>query len=73
MDNKTMAVWIIGMLLLATVLCSPVACTMNRQSLVAEAIKGGADPIAAQCAIEGSSGDRTTSSLCLAKALEGRK
>lgn len=67
MDTKTMIVWIaaIG----AVFVLSPVACTMNRQHLVAEAIKNGADPIAAKCAIEGDSGDNRTSSMCLAKAL----
>ena len=67
MDTKTMVVWIaaIG----AVFALSPVACTMNRQHLVAEAIKNGADPIAAKCAIEGDSGDNMTKSLCLAKAL----
>jgi hypothetical protein len=66
MDTRTMVVQVIGMLLLAVVVCSPVACTMNRHRLVAEAIKGGADPLAAKCAIETTN---TTDSLCLAKAL----
>ena len=71
MDNKTTAVWMVALILAAAVLFSPVACTMNRQHLVAEAIKNGADPIAAKCAIEADS-DSRTSSLCMAKALEKR-
>lgn len=69
MNTKEMSVWIVAMLLIAALLASPVACTMNRQSLVAEAIKNGADPLAAKCAIEGDSGDNRTSALCMAKAL----
>ena len=69
MDAKTTLVWIVALLLLATLLASPVACTMNRQSLIAEAIKNGADPLAAKCAIEGGDGDNRTSSLCMAAAL----
>ena len=69
MDTKTMVVWIAAIAAVFALLCSPVTCTLNRQHLVAEAIKNGADPIAAKCAIEGDSGDNRTSSLCLAKAL----
>ena len=69
MDTKTMAVWIVAIAAVFALLCSPVVCTMNRQHLVAEAIKNGADPIAAKCAIEGDSGDNWISYLCLAKAL----
>lgn len=68
MDTKTMVVWIAAIGAVFALLCSPVAVTMNRQHLVAEAIKNGADPIAAKCAIE-DIGDNRTSSLCLAKAL----
>jgi hypothetical protein len=56
MDAKTMTVWIVGLGLLAMVLLSPAACTMNRQRMVAEAIRSGADPTAAKCAIEADSG-----------------
>jgi len=66
MDKKTMVVWVIGMLLLVVVVCSPVACTMNRHRLIAEAIKAGVDPIAAKCAIEGSN---MTEPLCFAKVV----
>lgn len=34
------------------VLLSPVACTMRRHQLVAEAINAGADPIAVKCGME---------------------
>lgn len=61
-----MVVTMFGFLLLAVVVASPVACTMHRQRLVAEAIAGGADPIAAKCAIEGETEDRA---VCIAKAI----
>lgn len=70
MNAKEMILWAVGMVLFATVLCSPVACTMRRHQLVADAIAGGADPIAAKCAIESGDMDSRTSSLCLVKALE---
>lgn len=50
--NETISV-VIAMLLVALVLLSPVACTINRQNVIAQAIKDGADPIAAKCAIDG--------------------
>lgn len=67
-----MILWIFVALLIAVVLASPVACTMHRQRLIAEAIKAGADPLAAKCAIEGDSGDSRTSALCMATALQKR-
>lgn len=73
MDTKTMIVWLVSILMLGTIICAPVGCTMRRQSLVAEAIKNGADPIAAKCAIEGDAGDNRTSAMCMVKALEPRK
>jgi hypothetical protein len=69
MDTKTMIVSLVGTLCLFALLATPVACTMNRQRLVAEAIKAGADPLAAKCAIEGDQGDSRTSALCMATAL----
>lgn len=56
MSYKEMTLWIVGLLLLAAVLLSPAACTMNRHRLIAKAIEGGADPIATKCAIESESG-----------------
>ncbi|WP_415798547.1 hypothetical protein [Comamonas aquatilis] len=58
---------IAGFALLAAVVASPVACTMNRQALIIEAVKGGADPIAVRCAIESDMGQ---SAVCIAKALQ---
>lgn len=69
MDTKTMVVWVAAIMAVFALLFSPVACTMKRQDLIADAIKNGADPISAKCAIEGDSGDNRASSLCLAKAL----
>lgn len=48
----------------------PVACTMHRQHLIAEAIKNGNDPIATRCALDGETNSGQPSSVCLAKALE---
>ena len=72
METKSMILWICVAMLVAALLASPVACTMHRQRLIAEAIKGGADPIAAKCAIEGDNGDSRTSALCMAIAMQKR-
>lgn len=55
----------VGILAVLAVAALPVACTMNRQAQIAEAIKGGADPIAVKCAIEG---ETDNSKLCLVYA-----
>lgn len=68
MTSKEMTVWIVGLLLTALVIVAPVACTMRRQEVVAAAIKAGADPIAAKCAIEA---DVSQSPMCVLAA--GRK
>lgn len=65
MNCKEMAIWALGLMLLAGVAISPVACTMQQDALVADAIKGGADPISARCALDGMNG---TSPLCMARA-----
>ncbi|MEY5097763.1 MAG: hypothetical protein RJA36_482 [Pseudomonadota bacterium] len=62
---RDLLLWAFAILCVALVLMSPVACTMARQNTVAEAIKNGADPIAAKCAIEGST-EHTP--LCVAYA-----
>jgi hypothetical protein len=55
--SKTDAfVAVLAIVLGAAVLLSPVACTINRHRIIAQAIKDGADPIAARCAIEGDTG-----------------
>lgn len=66
MDTKEMIVWIIGLVLGFAFVCMPIACTMQGQHLVAEAIKNGADPIAAKCAIV-SDGENRSSSMCISK------
>ncbi|KGG90828.1 hypothetical protein P245_15290 [Comamonas thiooxydans] len=58
---------IAGFMLLAAVVASPVACTMNRHALIIEAVKAGADPIAVRCAVESDMGQ---SAMCIAKALQ---
>lgn len=70
MDVKSMVVWIVALVLLAALVASPVACTMNRQRLIADAIKNGADPIAVKCAIESTEDSSRSSVLCMAKALK---
>lgn len=64
---KDAIVNIAGFVLLAACAVSPVACTMNRHALIADAVKGGADPIAVRCAIESDMGQ---SAMCIAKALQ---
>ena len=72
MNTKDLILWIVVAVLVTTLLAAPVACTMNRQRLVAEAIKNGVDPLAARCSIEGDSADSRTSSLCMATAMQKR-
>lgn len=45
-----------GAAFLAVVLLSPAACTVHRHYRVAEAIKAGADPLEAKCALEAQDG-----------------
>lgn len=56
----------LGMVLIAVVLMSPVACTMSRHTKIADAIKAGADPMETKCAVEGATGHPDP--LCLAVA-----
>ena len=66
--NKTdSVVTVVGLILLALVVASPVACTMNRHALMAEAIQSGVDPIAVKCAMES---DMGSNAMCIAKALQ---
>lgn len=58
-----LAVWVLAILCATVVLLSPLACTASRHRAVAEAIKAGADPIAAKCAIEG---DNRHDPVCMA-------
>lgn len=57
---------ILVILVAGVVLLSPVACTMRKQELIAEAIRQGADPIAVRCALEDSM--NSTPHMCLVKA-----
>lgn len=61
---------ITAMLLTFALAASPVACTMHRQQLVADAIASGVDPIAVRCGIEGPEHFNKTDATCIAKALE---
>lgn len=51
--------------LLAGVVVFPIVCNTQQNSLVVDAIKGGADPISARCALDGMNGK---SPLCIARA-----
>lgn len=68
MDTRSLILYIVAAALTAAVLTSPVACTVHRQRIIAAAIKDGADPIAAKCAIEG---ETQHSTLCALAALKG--
>ncbi len=60
-DVQETVVAVVAMTLMAAVVASPVGCTVNRHNKIAEAIRNGADPIGAKCAIEGES---QNSNLC---------
>lgn len=49
----------------AALLGSPVACTMHRDAKVTEAIKAGADPIEARCAVT----DDLRDPVCMVRAM----
>lgn len=68
MSRNDALVTVLGLLLLFLFLVSPVACTMHRHYRIQQAIAGGADPVAAKCAIEEET-DR--SPLCIANQLRG--
>ena len=72
MDTRSLILWAFVAGLIAALIATPVACTMHRQRLIAEAIKAGADPLAAKCAIEGDSGDSRTTALCMVTAMQKR-
>ncbi len=69
MDTRQALVTAFGLLLLAAVLLSPVACTMRRHALIAEAIKDGADPISARCGIDP---DNMSHAVCIATAMRSK-
>lgn len=64
-----MFVYSLATLCVAAVLMAPVACTVNRHRMVADAIKGGADPIATKCAIEADTGNTP---MCVAYAMKSK-
>lgn len=67
MSKTDLVATVVGLILLAVVVGSPVACTMNRQALMAKAIQGGVDPIAVKCAMES---DMGSNAMCIAKAMQ---
>lgn len=67
MSKTDLVATVVGLILLAMVVASPVACTMNRHVLMAEAIRSGVDPIAVKCAMES---DMGSNAMCIAKAMQ---
>ncbi len=68
--TRELLVWAFAICCAALVLLAPVACTMVRHQTIAQAIKDGADPIAAKCAIEG---DTNQMPVCIAAALKPKQ
>lgn len=64
---KDATVNIAGFMLLAAVVTSPVARTINRHALMAEAIRSGVDPIAVKCSMESGMG---WNAMCIARAMQ---
>ena len=72
MSKTDAIVAVLAIVLCAAVLMSPVACTIHRQRIIAQAIKDGADPTAAKCALEADSGTMPTCVIAAGKAREGK-
>lgn len=53
-SNRNWYTKLLGMLLLFFTLVAPVACTMQRDRLIAEAIKSGVNPAVASCSFNAS-------------------
>ena len=66
-STQEMIGWIVGSVLLSAVLVSPVACTIHKHNVIAEAIKNGADLIAVKCAIDTNS---LIEPACIANAMK---
>lgn len=69
MDGKELTAWIVGLLTAAIIVTAPVACTVNRHRVVAQAIEAGADPTEEKCAIEADTGNTT---VCVIAAMRHR-
>lgn len=67
MSKTDLVATVFGWSLLAMVVASPIACTINRDGLMAEAIQSGVDPIAVKCAMES---DMGSNAMCIAKAMQ---
>lgn len=65
MDKVRCLLIILSAAVVAVLIIAPVTCAMQRQALIVDAIKAGADPIAARCAIEG---EGASSGICLVMA-----
>ena len=66
MSTKETILCLIGMLLVFSLLVSPVACTMHENMLLAKAVAEGVDPIVFKCATRE---NKLISPTCVVKAL----
>jgi hypothetical protein len=66
MNSTLIVIVLIG----ALVVCAPVACTINRQNLLAQAAATGKDPIALRCAMDSGLDNSRTDPLCIARAMQ---
>lgn len=66
MEENTfwITLWRSVLIALCIIVAIMAGCTMNNDRLIAEAIKNGADPIAANCAFEGFGHDAGRSLVC---------
>jgi hypothetical protein len=68
MDAEVIVHWLGALALAAIVVGVPVSCTVHSNNLTAQAIRDGADPIAADCAFStGGSGSSTACALAAAR------
>ena len=72
MDMDVVVAWIGSICLAAIVVGLPVSCSVHNSNLKAEAIRGGADPIAADCAFGAGDGSSVRCVLAAVR-LQGSK
>lgn len=65
MDWESVCIHLVWAGALVAIVSLPVQCTQRRQDAVVQAVKGGADPLLAKCAMEA---DNHTSTLCIVRA-----
>lgn len=67
---KGFAVLMMGAVLVGGLIAAPVACSQNDNDTIKQLVDGGADPIAARCAV---SPINTPDGMCLVHAARGAK